>query len=748
MKNRDRLGAFFPWLGLILLLLLPGAGYSAPAPAAAYTGKLHIAGPLQLDVKVTPPIGAPGDTLLLELSLINLDQVTYTPEVNLQLPLGLRLDATRLPAGATANLQAHRLDWLPVVSANGGVQQFSLPLRIETADILNPEQTITAVLKADGVEQRATTTLWIGIPPQVNTLLVPGQVSVGLPFQLRADLSGPGPFTQSWQLGDGRQVDVSNPIVVYPAAGVYDVLLTAANPLTTASTTRRITIVPHPTAQFTADDATPGVGQAVTFRNESGGQPPLTYRWDFGDGTTATDVNPSHAYATPGVYQVSLSIENAFGRSEAFWPVTVGQPPTADMALDEFAVSGQPVRGQGFGDETVTAFQWDMGDGRSAEGAQITHIYTHPGDYYVTMTALNDYGGVQISRWLHVDQGVTAVYLPFIVKADAGGITPGAALDPLGIVLEPVDLAAPFVMTPLELPAGVSQAEQLLIYINEARRQFELPPLQYVYELAVAAQQHADDMAAYRYTGHTGSDGSLPAERLLWHGYPHAYAGEATSWGFEQAYQAVEFWINSPGHRAIILNKYATDVGVAFTVNYNSPNVWYWTAELGNAYGRADSPNLRVQSPANGAVALNTEIVDYAWNWPLPLTGGQRFTVYLLSGSQSIPLGSVTQPAFGTLYRLRTAVNDITPTTGPFVWQIRLEDGNQNALLQSDGRSLEISLDPDLPTPTPVVTPTLVTTPTSTPTPTPTSTATPSYPTPTPQPTDIAPPVLGTAPSP
>ncbi|MBK8934685.1 MAG: hypothetical protein IPM76_20675 [Chloroflexi bacterium] len=51
------------------------------------------------------------------------------------------------------------------------------------------------------------------------------------------------------------------------------------------------------------------------------------------------------------------------------------------------------------------------------------------------------------------------------------------------------------------MPAGTSPAEALYIYINEARRQFNLPQLQYVYELSVAAQQHAEDMAAYRYTG-------------------------------------------------------------------------------------------------------------------------------------------------------------------------------------------------------------------------------------------------------
>ncbi|MBK8988943.1 MAG: hypothetical protein IPM39_23210 [Chloroflexi bacterium] len=145
---------------------------------------------------------------------------------------------------------------------------------------------------------------------------------------------------------------------------------------------------------------------------------------------------------------------------------------------------------------------------------------------------------------------------------------------------------------------------------------------------------------------------------------------------------------------------------------------------------------------------MNSEVVDFAWNWPLPLADGQQFTLYLLGDSQAIPMGSAAQPAAGTLYRVRTAVMDVSPAVGSFEWQVRLEDGRQNTLLWSEPRSLEIVADPDLPTPTPVVTPTLAATATPTPTPTPTSTPTPNYPTPTPRPTDVAPPIIVTAPSP
>ncbi len=728
---------------------LAGAHLSVSlAQTAPASGIIHMTGPLQFDLKLSPPVGTPGDTLLLEASLVNLDQVTYTPEIRLQLPKSLRLQPDGLPTGATVNLSANRLDWFPVIPANGATQQFSLPLRVETADITHPTQTITAVLRVNGQDQEGATTIWVGLPPQVTGFNFPAQASVGLPIQLHADLSGPGPFTQSWQLGDGRQVDVTDPVVVYPAPGVYEISLTARNPLAATTATRQITIVPHPTAQFRPDDATLSVGQTITFINESGGQPPLVHRWEFGDGAIASDLNPTHTYSAPGVYTVKLTSENAFGHSEAFWTVTVGQPPQAAVQLDPVAVSGQPMQGQVMSEGEITAvtYRWDMGDGQSVEGPKIAYVYRRGGDYYVTVTASNDYGESQMGQWLHVDQGPSMTYLPVVVKpGDSLLGDPASLVDPLGIVLEPVDLDAPFVMTPLDLPAGTSQAESLLIYINEARRQFDLPPLQYVYELSVAAQEHVEDMAAYRYTGHVGSDGSFPAERLLWANYGRAYAGEATAWGFEHAYQAVEFWINSPGHRAILLNQYASDVGVAFKADYNSPNVWYWTAEFGNASGGAVAPALRVQSPEAAQSVLNTDVVDYGWNWPLALQAGQRFTVYLHAGSQSVPVGTVSAPALGTYYRLRTAVADFLAATGLFEWQVRLEDANRNVIVESERRSLDVVLDPDLPTATPPITPTVLFTPTVTPTPTATPTATPDSPAPPVLPTDVPPPVIVTA---
>lgn len=763
MRNRFRRGLL---LGLALVL----AAVSAPSwrtaasdLASPYTGYGLIEGPFQIEVFVSPPVIMPGQTLTLDLKLRNISGSAATPALIIGLPQGTSLDRNLLPAGTTLNLQTGELNWLPTASQTGSVQQMSAELRVETAVIDDPEQEITVSVKIEGEEATVSIPIWIGIAPQINEILNPPQVAVGQPIQLRAEIDGSGPLTYSWALGDGRLVEVEAPQVVYPAPGIYRVRLEVSNPLTTVSIERPVTVVPHPAAQFTVDDLTAGVGQTIHFINQSGGQLPLAFAWDFGDGTTSDLAAPEHQYSAPGTYQVRLAVENDYGLSEAFWTLSVGLPPGADMTIADSVPSGVKVVGQASGDETVKLFAWNMGDGRTYEGPTISHVYRRMGDFYVSMTASNEFGSMEIGRWIQVTNGISWLYLPAVLNTGLldDSLIQDASADPLGLDLEPVDLDEPFVMEPLPEGEGLGQTEQLLLYINEARRQFDLPPLLAVPQLSQAAGEHTSDMAAFRYTAHAGSDGSFPVERLLWHGYPSGYAGEATAWGFQYAYQAVEFWVNSPAHRRIILNRYATDVGTGFTVDYNAPNVWYWTAEFGNAGVPAAPPVLRLNGPGAASLVdlsdpelqaqlpMITDPVAYSWNWPLPLDESQQFVLYLYVGGEARPLAIVPQPWLGNRYvaespAFPTAL-DYQSEIGLFEWQVKLEDRVGRVMVESERRTIVLAPDLSLPSPLPEVTATPL--PTATPSPTPLVTPTPTAiaPAPTARPAEPTPPVFITA---
>ena len=633
MKHRVRsvvvLWTVCSLLGLIVL------GRPAPVAAAqeaAGAGQAVITGSLELAITLSPPVAAPRDTLTLELALTNRQERAATPEIEVSLPANLSFSQGQAPAGTTFDYQDNSFLWLPVAAA-GGTQRLQLPLTAAVADLTRPERTIGVVMRHDGEERSAGVGYWVGLPPQAAVSAHPAVAAVGQPVQLEAHPSGPGPFAQTWDLGDGRRVTANNPEVVFPLAGRYKVSLQLANPLAVTTATTIITVTPEPVAAFSAADTRPAAGEPVQFVNESGGEPPLNFTWHFGDGATSDERSPSHTFAEPGEYLVSLSVESDRGVAETSVPLTVGAAPTADVVLDEEGRTGTAVNGQAFADETLTNLYWDMGDGHTYSGESVSHVYRQPGDFLVTMTASNEFGETKVTRWIHVEAdryyadallfgsrnlvaterpapaetvaeevqaavaeetAVPTATPPAMAVEEIGPEPTAGATDPAlegspapadvgGAASEPVTTTVETVALPPQdpLPQDATPAEQLLWYVNEARRLHGLPPLAYSYELSIAAQLHTVDMAQNTEIMHDGSDGSTPAERQQRYGYTGIYGGEAVAWGWESAVPVVEFWVNSPPHRALILNPNAREVGVGFTADGTAPNLWYWAAEFG-----------------------------------------------------------------------------------------------------------------------------------------------------------------------
>ena len=96
------------------------------------------------------------------------------------------------------------------------------------------------------------------------------------------------------------------------------------------------------------------------------------------------------------------------------------------------------------------------------------------------------------------------------------------------------------------------------------------PPLRLDAQLTQAAQGHAVDMALNDFFSHTGSNGSSPWDRINATGYQFASAGENIAAGYATPQAAMNGWMNSPGHRANILNCNFQDIGVGYY--YRNPD--------------------------------------------------------------------------------------------------------------------------------------------------------------------------------
>jgi PKD repeat protein len=166
------------------------------------------------------------------------------------------------------------------------------------------------------------------------------------------------------------------------------------------------TDVPNlPKANF---EATLGPLREVTFKDSSEGRP-ATWRWDFGDGGTTPEPNPTHVYAQDGTYMVKLTVSNDVGshtlgkqvkvstfgfRTPLPWTTPTPVPtPTPKPVKAEFrgdSLKGEvphTVRFTDLSQNGPTSWLWTFGDGQTSTERNPTHVYQRPGTYEVKLRA-------------------------------------------------------------------------------------------------------------------------------------------------------------------------------------------------------------------------------------------------------------------------------------------------------------------------------------------------------------------------
>ncbi|PZM94839.1 MAG: hypothetical protein DIU79_08820, partial [Actinobacteria bacterium] len=121
-------------------------------------------------------------------------------------------------------------------------------------------------------------------------------------------------------------------------------------------------------------------------------------------------------------------------------------------------------------------------------------------------------------------------------------------------------------------------AAQVIALVNQERAAAGCPAVTAQPQLTEAARRHSEDQAARGTLSHTGSDGSTPWERAERLGYQGAI-GENVAAGYRTAEAVMAGWMDSPGHRANILNCQARAIGVG--VAAAADGTLYWTQMFG-----------------------------------------------------------------------------------------------------------------------------------------------------------------------
>lgn len=146
-------------------------------------------------------------------------------------------------------------------------------------------------------------------------------------------------------------------------------------------------------AAFTANTTQCQTPCAVTFKNTS--ENASTYEWNFGDGTTSSDENPSHTFNKAGTYKVKLVALNEGKRKEETVEIKVIDSTSELKPKAAFSSNKTTCDAPctvAFSNSSLNAdkYRWDFGNGASSDEVNPIHTFNNSGNFTVKLTALRN----------------------------------------------------------------------------------------------------------------------------------------------------------------------------------------------------------------------------------------------------------------------------------------------------------------------------------------------------------------------
>ena len=146
-------------------------------------------------------------------------------------------------------------------------------------------------------------------------------------------LNGTPPFTSTWNFGDGSPLVVGDPVAhSYAVNGIYSVTLMVTNQYGSASYSSSVSVAAVPALTLVSSSPTILGNPTYFTATLEAGSLPITYTWNFGDGTIVNDgLIINHTYAV-GTYTAILTATNSYG--SAVYSHSGNCPRCADRRFD------------------------------------------------------------------------------------------------------------------------------------------------------------------------------------------------------------------------------------------------------------------------------------------------------------------------------------------------------------------------------------------------------------------------------
>ncbi len=216
----------------------------------------------------------------------------------------------------------------------------------------------------------------------------------------------------TWDFGDGTVAYGKYVSHIYASPGIYTVKLTVKKGDDIETYTQNITTdnIP-PTADFYYSPEYPYTLVTIFFFDNSSDSDGdiINWTWDFGDGSISYERNPTHVFTKAGKYNVTLTVvDNDFEASHVTKQVIVrNREPVAKFywTREENIIrfhANYPYDPSYDPDGSIVNYTWDFGDGSKGYGSWVEHEYVADKLYNVTLTVIDDDGGIAtFTRQIH-----------------------------------------------------------------------------------------------------------------------------------------------------------------------------------------------------------------------------------------------------------------------------------------------------------------------------------------------------------
>jgi gliding motility-associated-like protein len=222
-------------------------------------------------------------------------------------------------------------------------------------------------------------------------------------FNFDGSVSGPPNTVYTWNFGPNGSIQSSNnidePAVSFNTTGPVTVTLTGTHDGCVETVSHEIYLYSEPTIDFALQPGLQCAPFVAQFVDQSWAETGILYSWDFGDGSTSTEQNPSHLYTGVGNYPVSLTIETTAGCATV---LTLTEPdlvnvrpyPEAGFSLstDYTDICHSAIE---FTDQSTggySYFYWFDDSTAFSEEQNPAHLYLHDGTHYPKQIVTNEWG--------------------------------------------------------------------------------------------------------------------------------------------------------------------------------------------------------------------------------------------------------------------------------------------------------------------------------------------------------------------